>query len=145
LLGKNNVSAIDDLLEGIEDLESTGDKLKLVGELLGGSVGVKSMKEYKEIWNLIKSGKIRPSPVACLGAYIYLEGVEMGISSDQMNKVYNSYIQLHKNNPSGQQGVYIITSVMSMPSSGSPSGTNVIMTSSYYDIRTKKYLGSVQY
>jgi hypothetical protein len=113
--------------------------------LLGGSVGIKSIPEYKEIWNAIKSGKIRPNAIACFGAYIYLEGYKMGVASEQLQGIYNNYFNLHKNDPANQKGVYIITSVMTIPSSGSPSGSKVIMTSHYYDIKTKNYLGNAKF
>ncbi|MEP6847128.1 MAG: RHS repeat-associated core domain-containing protein, partial [Panacibacter sp.] len=142
-LNKNvltNAGAISILNKEIEDVKSTEEKLKLIGEI-GGAISIpKTLKELKELLKLLKSGKVVPSPATALATMVYLEGMKQGMVAEDLQKVVNAYIELHKDNPADQKGVYEITTVTTVPSSWN--GAHVIITSTYYDISTKQYLVS---
>jgi len=64
--------------------------------------------------------------------------MKQGMNAKDLQTIVNNYIEIHKENPSGQQGVYSITLINSVPSS--INGSNTIINTVYYDVSTRKYL-----
>jgi RHS repeat-associated protein len=94
-------TAVDDLKKEIESTKKAEELLKTIGELGGGSVGLKSIKELKEILQKLLTGKLTISPATLLAAQVYLEGMKTGALAEDLQKVVDTYIGIHSsaNNP----------------------------------------------
>jgi RHS repeat-associated protein len=139
-------TAVDDLKKEIESTKKAEELLKTIGELGGGSVGLKSIKELKEILQKLLTGKLTISPATLLAAQVYLEGMKTGALAEDLQKVVDTYIGIHSSannpNPSPANGIYVITTNLSVQNAGFGL-SNVITTSSYYDVSTKQFLGEI--
>jgi len=132
------------LKEEIEELNKYAERLKIAGTLGGGEATLKSVKELTEFIKGLKSGKII-TPLTAVAVLVYLKGLRAGMVAEDLQKVVDNYISLHNNidnpNPPTDRGIFEITNITTVPNS--LSGSSTIISSSYYDISTKKYLGEV--
>jgi RHS repeat-associated protein len=131
------------LKEQAENADKTAEQLKRIGEL-GGGAAPGSVKEIIELIKGIKSGSLKFSPIVLVAAQIEVEGVKMGMLAKDLQKIAATYIEIHSSSstadPSPAKGIYEITTVISVQNTQFGL-SNVITTTTYYDISTNKYLG----
>ena len=132
----DNASYVNNYRKTITDLNKMGDKLEKIGNF-GGAFSL----TYKTILDPMKELKDAKSIAATLlFTHISLTGGLLKEEAQCLQNVKDNYIELHKNNPSLQKGVYLIEIRASAPAFGGSGTTH----SWFYDVSTKTYLGGVK-
>jgi RHS repeat-associated protein len=144
-----NTEAIASMTEDKEFLENLAKWLKRIGTLAGGSslTELKSIKEMKEMINLLKEGKLKAGATMVLAAIattIYMEGERNEGMAKNITTIMNAYIELHSTattpNATPAGGIYEITT---SSVSGGTGGAAATFSTSFYDINTNKSLGEI--
>ena len=123
------------------NLKKWGKAYQDLGLLMGGISATDMIKKFST--HPIKFVKSL-SPTTLIMTHLYLMGVKTEKSGEQFKSIFMRYINLHRNNPSSQQDVYLIEEIICnpIPMFG---GTAVYQSYIFYDISTGKFLGQILY